>query len=58
MLVRGGELPVQLCSEKSCQACDESHGGTWGFNSAVAAMPLTPARSRKIFGLQRGVDVG
>jgi hypothetical protein len=42
---------------KSCQACGESDGGTWGFNSPVTAMPLTPARSRKILGLHRGVDV-
>jgi hypothetical protein len=55
-LVRGGNYQFSF-AVKSCQACGESDGGTWEFNSAVAAMPLTPARSRKIFGLQRGADV-
>jgi hypothetical protein len=56
MLVRGGELPVQLCSENLSGLW---RIGRWhvGIQQRGSGHASYAARSRKILGLQRGVDV-
>jgi hypothetical protein len=40
------EITSSALRLRSCQACGKSDGRTRGFNSAVAAKPLTPAPNR------------
>src|ERR1700730_4464587 len=47
LVIPSWSLDIRREGVASCQACGESEGGTWRFNSAVAALPLTPAPSRK-----------
>src|SRR5229473_656376 len=53
MLVRGGELPVQLCSENLSGLW---RIGRWhvGIQQRGSAMPLTPARSGKFSDCSEG----